>query len=180
MTKLTEEQVVRLEKIANKKRLETSIARHLVQSWGNDLYQIYELCCEISGKPSLTTPKIPNALFGEQGTAMMKAWALCPYDFWDILCTACTMMPDEPIEVAIQVAIKELAHTFWERSKSCGLVEGVAINDLTVKQAIELTALGAIRWDYRLKNGQGDSVYSPLYTRGWGLAHSPIAMALRR
>jgi hypothetical protein len=180
MPKLTEEQVVALQKIAHEKRLETTISRNLVRPWDNDLQSIYGLCCEIADKPRLTTPEIPNALLGDQGTAVMRAWAICPYDFWDILCTACTLLPDESVEIAVQVAIKGLAHTFWERSKSCGLSEGMAINDLTVKQAIQLTVLGAIRWDHRLNHGQGDSAYSPLYTRGWGLAQSPIAKALRR
>jgi hypothetical protein len=108
----------------------------------------------------------------------MQAWAINRYDFWDILCTACTMMPDESVATAIQKAISEMMTIYTERSKSCGWEEGMAIGDLSIKQAIELTALGAIRWDYRLNNGQGDSVYSPLYTGGSGLARSPIVLSL--
>jgi hypothetical protein len=180
MIRLTEEQTVKLQQIAIKKRLEASIARHIVHSWENDLYQVYELCCEISGKPCLTTRDIPIILLGEQEAASMQAWAINRYDFWDILCTVCTMMPDETVATAVQKAISEMTMIYTERSKSCGWKEGMDIGDLSLKQAIELTALGAIRWDHRLNNGQGDSVYSPLYTRGWGLAHSPIAVALRR
>ena len=180
MNRLTEEQTVKLQQIAIKKRLEASIARHNVWKWLNDLNAIYDLCCEISGKPRLTTPEILIILFGEQEAASMQAWAINRYDFWDIICTACMMMPEESVATAVQRAISEMTMTYTERSKSCGWEEGMAIGDLSLKQAIQLTALGAIRWDYRLNNGQGDSVYSPLYTRGWGLAQSPIAAALRR
>ncbi len=179
MVKLTEQQAIKLHQIACMKRLESAIARHSVRSLENDLHSVYDLCCEISGKSSLNNSEIPIVLLGDQGTSMMRAWALCPYDFWDILCSACNIMPDESSEKAVEITIGELAQTFWERSKSCGLTEVIPISDLSVKQAIQLTALGAIRWDYQLNEGQGSSVYSPLYTRGWGLAQSSISLALK-
>lgn len=123
------------------------------------------MCCEISGKESLITPEIPVVLLGEKGLAHMREYALCPYDFWEILCTACSYMPDKSVAEAVWRVINEISDCCVQRSGSCGRLPSKNISDLSQDETIQLTAIGAIRWNWSLDSGKGGAVYSPLYTR---------------